>query len=61
MNASRPKAYLIPGIDSMLAALATPLPLAPVGNKTVDLDFDGGCWSSDAGLVCSRTPMNNSA
>src|SRR5256885_11427627 len=40
----------------MQAALATqrqptPLRLAPVGDKTVELDFDGGPLSSDAGLV----------
>jgi hypothetical protein len=29
----------------------TPLELAPVGNKAVDLDFDGGRLSSDAGVV----------
>jgi len=29
----------------------TPLELAPVGNKAVDLDFDGGHLSSDAGVV----------
>jgi Transposase DDE domain group 1 len=29
----------------------TPLCLAPVGDKTVELDFDGGHLSSDAGLV----------
>ena len=28
-----------------------PLRLAPVGDKTVELDFDGGHLSSDAGLV----------
>jgi hypothetical protein len=29
----------------------TPLPLAPVGGKAVELDFDGGRLSSDAGVV----------
>jgi len=56
MNACHPKKYTIPGCDSMQAPLATqrqptPLRLAPVGDKTVALDFDGGRFSSDAGLV----------
>jgi Transposase DDE domain group 1 len=56
MNACHPKAYTIPGCDSMQADLAsqrhpTPLLLAPVGGKTVALDCDGGRLSSDAGLV----------
>jgi Transposase DDE domain group 1 len=56
MNACNPKAYTIPGGDSMQADLApqrhlTPLSLAPVGGKTVALDCDGGRLSSDAGLV----------
>src|SRR6266516_3981556 len=56
MNACNPKAYTIPGFDSMHAELATqrqptPLRLAPVGDKPVELDFDGGPLSSDAGLV----------
>ena len=38
MNAARPKAYTIPGVDRMQAALTpylplAPLPLAPVGAK----------------------------
>jgi Transposase DDE domain group 1 len=56
MNACNPKAYTIPGCDSMPADLApqrhlTPLILAPVGGKTVARDCDGGRLSSDAGLV----------
>src|SRR6266404_473151 len=56
MNARNPKEYTIPGFDSMPAALATqrqptPLLLAPVGDKTVALDFGGGRLSSDAGLI----------
>lgn len=56
MNACNPKAYTIPGGDSMQADLApqrhpTPLILAPVGGKAVALDCDGGRLSSDAGLV----------
>ena len=33
-----------------------PLHLAPVGDKAVDLDFDGGRLSSDAGLVLLKDP-----
>src|SRR5215472_14158205 len=33
-----------------------PLHLAPVGTKAVDLDFDGGRLSSDAGLVLLNDP-----
>ena len=56
MNACNPKEYTIPGFNSMPTGLATqrqptPLFLAPVGDKTVELDFDGGRLSSDAGLV----------
>ena len=51
MNASSAKAYTISGVDSMQVERATPLPLAPVGDKAVALDFDGGRWSSDAGVL----------
>src|SRR2546427_12493079 len=56
MNACNPKAYTIPGFDSMHTELTTqrqptPLRLAPVGDKAVELDFDGGHLSSDAGVV----------
>ena len=56
MNACNPKEYTIPGFDSIHAERTTqrqppPLRLAPVGDKTVELDFDGGHLSSDAGLV----------
>jgi len=56
MNACNPKAYTIPGFDAMQAALPpprqpTPLLLAPIGAKTVEIDFEGGRLSSDAGLV----------
>src|SRR5499427_10828168 len=56
MNACNPKEYTIPGFDSMHAELTsqrqpTPLRLASVRDKTVELDFDGGHLSSDAGLV----------
>src|SRR5215471_5763184 len=61
MNACSPKAYTIPGCDSMQADLAPqrhpiPLLLAPVGGKTVALDCDGGRLSSDAGLVLLHDP-----
>src|SRR5438876_8594974 len=56
MNACNPKEYTIPGCDPRHAELPTqrqptPLRLAPVGDKTVELDFAGGHLSSDAGLV----------
>lgn len=56
MNASNSQAYTLPGIDAMQAELATPLHLAPVGDKAVDLAFDGGRLSSDAGLVLLQDP-----
>src|SRR5215475_4368971 len=61
MNASCLQAYTIPGVDSMQAAITTPLHLAPlhlapVGAKAVDLAFDGGRLSSDAGLVLLKDP-----
>ena len=46
----------IAGVDSMQADKATPLQLAPVGDKAVDLDFAGGRLSSDAGLVLLKDP-----
>src|SRR6266699_2046446 len=56
MNARNPKEYTIPGFDAMHAELTTqrqptPLRLASVGDNTVELAFDGGPLSSDAGLV----------
>src|SRR6266699_707006 len=56
MNACNPTTYTISGFDAMHAALAapcdpTPLLLAPIGGKTVELDCDGGRLSSDAGLI----------
>jgi Transposase DDE domain group 1 len=61
MNVDSPKAYTIPEVDSMPAEMTTPLQLAPlhvapVGTKAVDLDFDGGRLSSDAGLVLLHDP-----
>ena len=63
MNACNPKEYTIPGYNSMQAELATqrqptPLRLAPVGDKTVELHFDGGLLSSDAGLVLLKDIAN---
>src|SRR5262249_36524014 len=59
MNACNPKEYTIPGFDSMHAELTTqrqptPLRLASVRDKTVELDFDEGHLSSDAGLVLRK-------
>ena len=56
MNADDPQAYTILGVDSMQTEMAAPLHLAPVGDKAVDLDFDGGLLSSDAGLVLLKAP-----
>jgi Transposase DDE domain group 1 len=56
MNAQLFNEPLVSGVDRMPADMATqlqsaPLHLAPVGAKTVELDFDGGRLSSDAGMV----------
>jgi hypothetical protein len=51
MNVSSAKAYTISGVDSMQVDRVTPLQLAPIGDKAVALDFDGGRLSSDAGVV----------
>jgi hypothetical protein len=61
MNVDSAKAYTIPDVDSIPTEMTTPLQLsplhlAPVGTKTVDLDFDGGRLSSDAGLVLLHDP-----
>ena len=56
MNAYAPPAYTILGVDSMQTEMAAPLHLAPVGDKAVDLDFDGGLLSSDAGLMLLKDP-----
>ena len=56
MNAYNSQAYTLPGIDAMQAELATPLHLAPVGDKAVVLACDGGRLSSDAGLVLLKDP-----
>jgi DDE family transposase len=56
MNAQSFRAHMVSGFDPMQAAMVlqpqqTPLHLAPVGAKAVDLDFDGGQLSSDAGVI----------
>jgi hypothetical protein len=56
MNASGPKAYTLRGFDSMPAEIASPLHLAPVGDKAIRVAFDGGRLSSDAGLVLLSDP-----
>jgi hypothetical protein len=56
MNAYTPPAYTILGVDSMQTEMVAPFHLAPVGDKAVDLDFDGGLLSSDAGLMLLKDP-----
>jgi Transposase DDE domain group 1 len=56
MNASDPKAYTIPGIDSMSAPITSPLHLAPLEAKAILVDFDGGRLSSDGGLILLGDP-----
>jgi len=56
MNAQLYSEPLVPGVDPMPTDVPTQLqaaslPLAPVGTKSVELDFDGGRLSSDAGIV----------
>src|ERR671934_977596 len=56
MNAQSLTVPMVSGFDPMQAPMATqlqpaPLPLVPVGGKAVDLDFNGGRLSSDAGVV----------
>jgi DDE family transposase len=56
MNAQCLNTHIVSDFDPTPAEMApplqrTPLELAPVGNKAVDLDFDGGRLSSDAGVV----------
>jgi hypothetical protein len=56
MNVSAPKAYTIQGDDSMSAPIASPLHLAPLADKAVLVDFDGGRLSSDGGLILLGDP-----
>jgi len=56
MNAQPFNAQMPSGFDPMQADMATPLPppplhRLPVGGKAVELDFDGGRLSSDAGMI----------
>src|SRR3989454_9894824 len=56
MNAQLFNELIVSGVDQMPDDVATQLQpallhLAPVGGKAVDLDFDGGRLSSDAGVV----------
>src|SRR5262245_16647628 len=56
MNAQLFNEPLVSEVDRMPADRATqlqpaPVHLAPVGSKAVELDFDGGRLSSDAGIV----------
>jgi hypothetical protein len=58
MNAPSLHAHMVSGCDPMQADLAqrqqAPLNLAPVGAKAIDLNFDGGRLSSDAGVVLRK-------
>jgi len=56
MKAQSLTAPMVSGFDPLHAPMATQLqptalPLVPVGGKAVDLDFDGGRLSSEAGMV----------
>jgi hypothetical protein len=56
MNAPSLNPPMVSEFDPMQTGMGTPLqpaplPLVPVGGKAVDLDFDGGRLSSDAGMV----------
>ena len=56
MNAQSFNTHMVSGFDPMRVDRApprqpAPLHLAPVRAKAVDLDFDGGRLSSDAGVV----------
>jgi hypothetical protein len=56
MNASGSKAYTIRGVDSMPTEIASPLHLAPVGDKADLVDCDDGRLFFDAGLVLLTDP-----
>ena len=59
MNAQLFNELIVSGVDQMPADVATQLQpallhLAPVEAKAVDLDFDGGRLSSDAGVILRK-------
>ena len=59
MNAPAFNTHMVSGFDPIRVYIApqlhlAPLRLAPVGAKAVDLDFDGGRLSSDAGVVLRK-------
>ena len=56
MNVASPKAYTIPGVDSMPANIKNPLHLPPLEDKAILVDFDGGRLSSDGGLILLGDP-----
>ena len=56
MNVASPKAYTIPGVNSMPDGLETPLHLPPLADKAILIDFDGGRLSSDGGLILLGDP-----
>ena len=56
MNVSSPKAYTSANMDLMTAHRSIPLHLAPVGDKVVAVDLDGGLLASDAGQVLLNDP-----
>jgi len=61
MHAYSPQADTLPAVDLIQTEEAPPLPLPPVplasvGAKAVELDFDGGRLSSDAGRVLLKDP-----
>jgi Transposase DDE domain group 1 len=56
MNVASPKAYTIPGVNSMTDGIETPLHLPPLEDKAILVDFDGGRLSSDGGLILLGDP-----
>lgn len=56
MNVASPKAYTIPGANSMTDGIETPLHLPPLEDKAILIDFDGGRLSSDGGLILLGDP-----
>jgi hypothetical protein len=56
MNVASPKAYTIPGVDSMTDEIESLLHLPPLKDKAIVVDFDGGRLSSDGGLILLSDP-----